>query len=89
MMLSTSLRKTNLNGAMRLTTHFTKFSRFSSQPNPELSAKFRGPVTFLSLSLFALAGSGVMIYYQIEKEQRAERVSSAKIITTGKASLGG
>ena len=31
----------------------------------------------------------VQVYYQIEKEQRSERVSSAKVITTGKAALGG
>ena len=45
-------------------------------------------MTFLSLGLMAIAGGGLLTYYQIEKENRAKRVAS-DITTTGKAALGG
>jgi protein SCO1/2 len=48
----------------------------------------RGPVTFLSLGVLALAAGGVLFYYNIEKEKRSEQVAS-KVTTTGKAALGG
>ncbi len=48
----------------------------------------RGPVTFLSLGVLALAAGGILFYYNIEKEKRSEQVAS-KVTTTGKAALGG
>jgi protein SCO1/2 len=48
----------------------------------------RGPVTYATLSLFALAAGGVTFYYQVEKEKKAQRVAS-ETVTTGKAALGG
>lgn len=47
-----------------------------------------GPITFTSLTLMAVVGGGITIYYQLEKEKRAQKVAS-EITTTGKASLGG
>jgi protein SCO1/2 len=52
------------------------------------SSNDRGPVTFLSLGIMAIVGGGIMMYYQIEKEERAQKVAS-DVVTVGKASLGG
>lgn len=54
----------------------------------EQAGASRGPVTFLSLGVLALAAGGVLFYYNIEKEKRSEQVAS-KVTTTGKAALGG
>ncbi len=48
----------------------------------------RGPITFLSLALAAIAAGGTLIYYKTEKEAKTKRVASV-VKTTGKAALGG
>ena len=48
----------------------------------------RGPVTYATLTLMALAAGGITFYYQLEKEKKAQRVAS-DTVTTGKAALGG
>jgi protein SCO1/2 len=59
----------------------------SSKPNDKTSQ--RGPVTYFTLGLTGLVGAGILVYYGIEKERKTERITSSKIITTGKPALGG
>lgn len=57
---------------------------FSADPN----ASRRGPITWLSLGVTAVAGGGLYLYYANEKEQRLRQaVSQQKVV--GKAALGG
>ena len=52
------------------------------------STTYRGPITFASLAFAAVAGAGVVIYYELEKEKKVLKVAS-EIVTTGKPALGG
>jgi uncharacterized protein HemX len=53
------------------------------------STEFRGPITFASLVVTAAMGTGIYIYYQLEKEKIVEKVSATEITTAGKPALGG
>ena len=48
----------------------------------------RGPITFASLAIAAVAAAGVLTYYELEKEKKVLKVAS-EIVTTGKPALGG
>ena len=47
-----------------------------------------GPVTFASLAVIAVAGAGLLTYYQLEKEKKINKVAS-EVVSTGKAAIGG
>ena len=48
----------------------------------------KGPVTFASLAVIAVAGAGLLTYYQLEKEKKINKVAS-EVVSTGKAAIGG
>jgi len=48
----------------------------------------RGPVTFVSLTITAAAAAGILVYYNIEKEEQVKQVSK-NVVTVGKPALGG
>ena len=49
----------------------------------------KGPVTYFSLGLTALVAGGALVYYNIEKDRRVEKIRNTPVVTTGKAALGG
>ena len=64
------------------------FSQDSKAKAGETAGGTRGPVTFLSLAVCAVAGGAFLTYYNIEKEKRMEQVVS-EVVSTGKPALGG
>lgn len=62
-----------------------------SEPGPGKSSSSgaRGPITYFSLALTGLVGAGIVAYYSIEREKRAERVTNKEVVSTGKPALGG
>ena len=71
-----------LSFSRKLSSSSSSSTRWGSPPQ-------RGPITVFSLGIMAAAGAGLAFYYNLEKEKRAERVTTAETVTTGKASLGG
>ncbi len=65
--------------------------RFTTSTPPSANAKkeVRGPVTYMTLLLAGVVSAGLIVYYQIEKENRREQATNKVITTVGKASLGG
>lgn len=49
----------------------------------------RGPVTYFSLAITSLVGLGIYIYYNIEKQNREEKVTSQIVKQSGIPALGG
>ena len=85
--------KINFNLSKRLFYNTRKVVRnFSEQPNPTNSKKpsnqVRGPVTYASLGLTGLIACSILIYYNIEKEKKTEKVVS-EVVNYGKPALGG
>lgn len=82
------LRKT-LTTSRRLCTSNTKTgAKESLKETTGEGSTYRGPITFASLAFAAVAGAGVITYYELEKEKKVLRVAS-EIVTTGKPALGG
>jgi protein SCO1 len=74
----------------RLIPRIGSSARFatSEKPGRNNAQALRGPVTFASLAVTGVIGIGVLIYYQLEKEKKMEKVAS-EVVTTGKPALGG
>ncbi len=51
-------------------------------------ASQRGPVTFVSLAITALVGGAVVMYYNVEKEEKMQQVAKT-VVSVGKPALGG
>ena len=83
---------------MRRVGKYAKVARrfCTAAPEPEkkslreaiMNTASRGPITFASLAIAAVAGAGVLTYYELEKEKKVLQVAS-EIVTTGKPALGG
>lgn len=52
------------------------------------SSGTRGPVTFASLAITAIVGGALVVYYNVEKEEKIKQVSN-NVVSVGKPSLGG
>ena len=78
-------RSASASGASRA---FGKSAGAGGGPQRAKLAAKRGPITFLSLALVSVGLSGVLVYYQGEKERKTKQVMS-KVTTIGKAALGG
>jgi protein SCO1/2 len=48
----------------------------------------RGPVTFVSLAITALVGGALVVYYNVEKEEKLQKVAK-NVVSVGKPALGG
>ena len=47
-----------------------------------INVQRRGPVTYATLGVTVLVGAGLLVYYNIEKEKKADKVAG-EITTTG------
>lgn len=72
-----SVLSKKVSSSLRTSPRF--FSSFKSK---------RGPVTFASLLLTGLAAGGMLVYYNIEKDEQMKQVSK-NVETVGKPALGG
>ena len=63
-------------------------NQFSSSNGPKNSSTTRGPITFVGLGLMVALGGGLMFYYNLEKENKTQKVAS-DVTSVGKAALGG
>ncbi len=78
LMTSSALRVKN--------TKFSMTASFSTNNKPTTGT--RGPVTFASLAVTGLVGGALLVYYNIEKEEKIKQVSN-NVVSVGKPSLGG
>ena len=61
--------------------------RYTGSSKPPVNVM--GPVSYRSLGVFVVVFSGLIVYYQVEKERQLERVSSKVVKSVGKPALGG
>mmetsp|Transcript_721 Transcript_721/g.1468 ORF Transcript_721/g.1468 Transcript_721/m.1468 type:complete len:195 (-) Transcript_721:42-626(-) len=61
---------------------------FSSAPSDGVRQSRRGPVTWIGLTLTAVASFSAVGYYKIEQEKKAEK-KMREVTTTGKPAVGG
>lgn len=74
---------------------FSTLAKRFSKTNVRVASRYfssssnnRGPVTFLSLALTGAVAGGMLLYYEIEKEEKMKQVTK-NVQTTGKPALGG